>query len=129
MECLENRLTLSGSPVLVTSSADSWQPGSLRDAIANAVSGETIEFARSVHSIKLTSGESADLHEPEYRRARRDKLTISGNDASRVFDIQRGDCDHQRLTIADGMVNTTSTRRRHRSPGAAAASSMSPAPR
>src|SRR3974377_2243998 len=56
LQCLESRLTLSGSPVVVSTGGDSG-PGSLRDAITNAVSGETIQFAHSVHQITLTSGE------------------------------------------------------------------------
>ncbi len=86
LEVLEDRLALSGSPVLVTSSADSG-PGSLRDAIANAVSGETIKFASSVHAITLTSGELAISTNLDIEGPGANKLTISGNNNSRVFDI------------------------------------------
>ena len=90
LECLENRLTLSSSPVLVTSSADSLAAGTLRAAILGANSGDTIEFAKNVHSIKLTMGElpistSLNIVGPGANR-----LTISGNDASRVFDVAGG---------------------------------------
>ena len=81
LEMLEDRLALSGSPVLVTSSADSGA-GSLRDAIANAVSGETIKFANSVHAITLTSGDLAISKNLDIEGPGADKLTISGNNAS-----------------------------------------------
>ena len=86
LEMLEDRLALSGSPVLVTSSADSGA-GSLRDAIASAVSGETIKFASSVHAITLTSGELAISTNLDIEGPGANKLTISGNNNSRVFDI------------------------------------------
>ena len=78
LEMLEDRLALSGSPVLVTSSADSGA-GSLRDAIASAVSGETIKFASSVHAITLTSGELAISTNLDIEGPGANKLTISGN--------------------------------------------------
>jgi len=107
MEFLENRLTLSGSPVLVTSGADSG-PGTLRAAIGSASSGETIEFANYVHSIKLTSGDLPISTNLNIDGPGACKLTISGNNASRVFDVAGGTTvTIADLTIADGMVNTT----------------------
>jgi len=107
LECLENRLTLSGSPVLVTSGADSG-PGSLRAAIGSASSGETIEFANYVHSIKLTSGDLPISTNLNIDGPGANKLTISGNNASRVFDVAGGTTvTIADLTINDGIVNTT----------------------
>jgi hypothetical protein len=106
LEFLENRLTLSGSPVLVTSSADSGA-GSLRAAIGSAVSGETIEFAPYVHAITLTSGDLVISQNLDIEGPGACKLTISGNDASRVFDITKGaTVTISDLKIADGMVDT-----------------------
>lgn len=81
LETLEDRLVLSGSPVIVTSSADSG-PGSLRAAITSAVSGETIEFANSVHSIALTSGDLPISVNLKIQGPGADKLTISGDNAN-----------------------------------------------
>jgi len=106
LECLENRLTLSGSPVIVTTGADSG-PGSLRAAIGSAVSGETIEFASNVHSIKLTSGDLPIVTNLNIIGPGANRLSISGNNASRVFDVASGKTvTIANLTIADGMVNT-----------------------
>jgi hypothetical protein len=84
LEVLEDRTVLS--MLTVTSGADSGS-GTLRQAILDASDGDTIKFAPNVHAITLTSGElqitkSLDIEGPGAHR-----LTISGNDASRVFDI------------------------------------------
>ena len=111
LECLENRLALSSSPVvIVMSSADSGL-GTLRDAINNAVPGETIEFSRSVHNITLTSGELLISTNLDIEGPGAEKLTISGNHNSRVFDIQPPSgvtttVTIAGLTIANGMVGT-----------------------
>ena len=79
-------MALSGSPDSRHVECGQWA-GSLRDAIANAVSGETIKFARSVHAITLTSGELAISTNLDIEGPGANKLTISGNNSSRVFDI------------------------------------------
>ena len=84
IEVLENRALLS---LLVTSNADSG-PGSLRATIAAAPSGATIEFAKRIHTITLTSGELAITKSLDIEGPGANKLTISGNDTSRVFDIE-----------------------------------------
>ncbi len=106
VECLETRLTLSSSPVVVVMSSADSGPRSLRAAIGSAVSGETIEFAPSVHSITLTSGELPISTSLNIVGPGANKLTISGNNNSRVFDIQSGTVTVEGLTIANGKVNT-----------------------
>ncbi len=54
LDPMEDRTLLSTLTVL--NNHDSGA-GSLRDTIANAPSGATIEFAINIHTIKLTSGE------------------------------------------------------------------------
>ena len=76
------------SPLTVTSGADSG-PGSLRQAIADAAPGDTIVFAKNVHNITLTSGELDITKNLDIEGPGSNKLTISGNDHSRVFDISR----------------------------------------
>jgi hypothetical protein len=104
IEVLENRALLS---LLVTNNADSG-PGSLRDTIAAAPSGATIQFAAGIHSITLTSGQLQVTKSLDIEGPGASKLTISGNDTSRVFDIEgtmaviiAG------LTITDGLANGT----------------------
>jgi hypothetical protein len=103
LEILEDRLTPSS--LTVTSSADSG-PGSLRDAIASAVSGDTINFAKNVHVITLTGtalevSKNLDIEGPGANQ-----LTISGNNASRVFYVKSGNTlTLANLTIAGGQAS------------------------
>ena len=102
LECLEDRLHLNGSPVMVTTGADSG-PGSLRAVLASAVSGETIEFAPSVHTIKLTSAELTISQSVHIQGPGANQLTISGNNAYRVFEAAAGlNVAISGLTITDG---------------------------
>lgn len=68
---------------------DSGQ-GSLRDAIAQAQSGDTIKFASGLKNktIKLTSGQLEIDKDLTIDGSKASGLTISGNNASRVFFIQ-----------------------------------------
>jgi hypothetical protein len=103
IETLEDRWLPSTLTVLNT--ADSG-PNSLRAEIAAAKSGDTIKFAPSLagQTITLASelsiAKNLDIEGPGAA-----KLTVSGNDASRVFDIQAGaTVTIAGLTIADGRV-------------------------
>jgi hypothetical protein len=73
----------------VTSSADSGQ-GSLREALASAQPGETITFAPSLanQTITLTSGQLEITENLTIDGANAPGLTISGNNASRVFFVR-----------------------------------------
>ena len=103
LEALEDRTVLSTLTVL--NNLDSG-PGSLRGTIANAGAGDTIVFAKSVHQITLTSdelaiGKNLDIEGPGAKR-----LTISGDDANRVFDITGGSTvTIAGLTVADGLAD------------------------
>ena len=104
-------------PITVTNINDSG-PGSLREAIALVEAGETIEFApglagevirlngqleinKDITIVGLVDGENNP------------NITISGNNASRVFDIQIDDAFNsptvtlQNIIIADGSTNNT----------------------
>ena len=110
LEALEDRVTPSTLTVL--NNADSGS-GSLRAAIAAAHSGDTIVFAHSVHDIKLTSGQLAVTKSLTIDGPGANQLTISGNDASRVFDVSNGaSVTIDGVTIADG-ATVGSRRRRH----------------
>jgi len=100
IEILEDRLT--HSTLIVTNNADSGT-GSLRAAIANAASGDTIVFAKSVHAITLTTAELAISKSLDIEGPGADKLTISGNNASRVFHIEGASTvTIANLTVAHG---------------------------
>lgn len=84
----------------VSSSADSG-PGSLRDAVANASAGRTIQFDPSVTSIALTSGEI-----PITKTVTIDgggAVTVSGGGLSRVFYVHHAS-DAIEVTISDLVI-------------------------
>jgi hypothetical protein len=89
VEILEDRTLPSTLTVLNTLDKGA---GSLRDAITNAKSGDTIVFASSLAgqtiiltSDQLTINSSLDIEGPGAGL-----LTVSGNDTNRVFDINEG---------------------------------------
>src|SRR5271169_1412617 len=90
LEVLEDRLT--PSTLTVTSAADDGSNGTLRAVIGAASPGSTIVFDEALNgqTISLSLGQlsvnkSLDIEGPGARH-----LTISGNAASRVFDISNG---------------------------------------
>jgi predicted outer membrane repeat protein len=97
--------------ITVTSLADSGA-GSLREAIATANSGDTIQFDPSLanSTITLTSGQIEINKNLTIDGSNSAGLTISGNNASRIFDL-RWTTDFQptnltlkNLTIANGQT-------------------------
>ncbi len=116
--CLPQLLPLEDrtlpSTFLVTSLADSG-PGSLRQAVlnANAHSGaDTILFATGLQgTIKLTSGELDVTDSVKILGPGTGKLTISGNNASRVFNLTGSgtSVEIDDLTIAHGSATTTTS--------------------
>jgi uncharacterized protein YkwD len=90
--------------ILVTTTADSGT-GSLRAAIANAKAGDTIQFAANLagQTIKLTSGQLLLNKNLTVDGANAPNLTISGNNASRIFEVgYTRSATIKNLTIADG---------------------------
>ena len=88
----------------VTNTNDSGA-GSLRQAIADAASGDTITFdaGLSGQTITLTSGELAIAKDLTIDgSALASQVTISGNNTSRVFNISSGSVTLNNLTIAYG---------------------------
>ncbi len=110
-EVLEDRTVLS--PLMVTSGADSG-PGSLRDTIAAASSGATIEFAKGIHSITLTSGELDITKSLDIEGLGENQLTIKrssakGTPSFRIFDISGTGVDVTitGVKIANGLADGT----------------------
>jgi hypothetical protein len=79
-------------------------PGSLRAAIALAQNGDTINFAPNLNgqTIRLTGGELAISKNLTITGPGANQLTVSGNNASRVFDIQSATVALSGLIIAGG---------------------------
>ncbi|MEM9008448.1 MAG: choice-of-anchor Q domain-containing protein [Cyanobacteria bacterium P01_F01_bin.86] len=90
--------------ITVTSTADQGA-GSLRHAIANAKKGDTIQFAQNLakKTIKLTSGQLLVNKSITIDGKKAPGLVISGNNASRVFKVEREqNVTFKNLIIADG---------------------------
>ena len=105
VESLEDRWV--PSTLTVTNDLDSGA-GSLRAALNAIHSGDTINFAPSLvgHTITLTSGELFVKRDVTITGPGADKLTISGNHASRVFELNsatKPNVTLSGLTISDGV--------------------------
>jgi hypothetical protein len=87
LEALEDRTVLS--VLTVTSAADDGSAGTLRAVLASAQNGDMIRFARQLNAqtITLTQGELGINHSLGISGPGADKLTISGNGASRIFEV------------------------------------------
>jgi hypothetical protein len=95
--------------ITVTTNKDRG-PGSLRDAIASAATGDTIQFASSLGgtTITLTSGELFINKNLTIEAGKAGQVTISGNNASRV--MLTGESTNvtlKNLIIANGRVSGT----------------------
>jgi hypothetical protein len=98
LEHLEDRAV----PSTVTTLGDSGT-GSLRDAILNTPAGGTVDFQPGLTgTITLTSGELAVGKDLTITGPGAGVITVSGNHASRVFDITAGSVAISGLTVADG---------------------------
>ncbi len=88
----------------VTDTADNASdPGSLRYAVANAASGDTINFASNVMgTITLTNGPLTISNSIAIVGAGAAMVTISGNHATSVFTINSGTVFLSGLNIANG---------------------------
>jgi hypothetical protein len=108
LELLEERTVLSTLTVL--NALDSGA-GSLRDTIKAASSGDQVVFAPSLsgQTITLTSGELAITKSLDFEGLGWDKLAISGDNQSRVFDISQNQepvaVTIAGLTVKDGQFS------------------------
>src|SRR5262249_43305552 len=104
LEALEDRTLPSTWTVL--NNLDSGD-GSLRAVIAAAQSGDQIVFDPSLNgqTITLTSGQLAITKNLDIEGLGADQLTVSGNHASRIFNISGGvTVTIAGLTITDGLA-------------------------
>ena len=91
------------APTTVTSTNDSG-PGSLREAIACAASGDTIDATGISGTITLTSGTLSVSNNVSFVGPGAGALTVSGNHLFRVFNILGGNVLMSGLTIADAQT-------------------------
>jgi hypothetical protein len=109
VEALEDRTV--PSMLTVTSAADDGTAGTLRAEITAATSGDTINFDPSLagQTIALTNGELAINKSLDIEGSGADQLTVSGNNASRIFDISSGvTVTIAGMTMTDGLANGSS---------------------
>ncbi|BFM39751.1 choice-of-anchor Q domain-containing protein [Synechocystis sp. LKSZ1] len=109
-------LQVEAATITVTNTNDSGA-GSLRNAIASAASGDTINFSslfNTAQTIILTSGQLVVNKSLTIQGPGANLLTISGNNASRVFVIDDNNENNAEtveisgLTISGGLVTTGS---------------------
>src|SRR6185312_15043531 len=99
--------TLVVNPLIVTSTADDGSLGTLRYAIAHSNAGDTITFDLTVfapgtsHTITLNANELEITHNLTISGPGSANLSVSGNNASRVFLI-----DHSVTTSISGLTIT-----------------------
>jgi hypothetical protein len=99
-------LQASAATITVTNTTDN-DPGSLRQAIAAAASGDTINFDAALNgqTITLTSGELGIGQNLTITGPGANLLAINGNAASRVFNVTSGiDVTISGLTITNGIA-------------------------
>ena len=95
---------VSAATITVNSPADSGS-GSLRDAITTASSGDTINFSIT-GTITLTSGVLSISKNLTITGPGATSLTVSGNNASQVFNISGGTVNISGLTVSNGNNST-----------------------
>jgi hypothetical protein len=95
--------------VMNTSDTGAAGDGSLRGAIAASGVGDTIVFAPGLagQTIMLMTGELVINHDLTINGLGADLLAVSGNNASRVFNITAGTVSISGLTIEDGQTTNT----------------------
>jgi len=98
-------VTAQSALFTVTNTQDSGA-GSLRDTIAAATNGDTIQFdgALNGQTITLTSGEIVIAKDLTIAVRSGANIAISGNHASRIFKITAGTVEISNLSLIDGAV-------------------------
>lgn len=100
-------------PIITVTNANDNGAGSLRDAIAAAKSGDTIQFSSSLanQTIRLTSGQLniADGKNLTIDGSGAAGLTISGNNSSRIFYVNSTFVSLTQFTVKNLTLSSAST--------------------
>src|SRR5215468_4805895 len=96
----------SADTITVTNTNDSG-PGSLRDALAIANDGDTIDATGVSGTILLTSGELQINHNVTINGPGAGNLAVNGNAASRVFENFASNVAISGFTITNGAVRAS----------------------
>lgn len=98
--------------ITVTTASDSGA-GSLRDAIARAQSGDTIQFSSTLanQTITLTSGELVIPNDKDLiiDGSAASGLTISGNQQSRIFNVESTFISQTQFTVKNLVLSSAAT--------------------
>src|SRR5262245_48068173 len=94
---------LPATVIVVTNTNDSGA-GSLRDALALANDGDTIDATGVSGTILLTSGELQITHNVIINGPAAEDLAVNGNDAFRVFENFGSNATISGLTITNGLA-------------------------
>src|SRR5215467_8192070 len=100
---VEPRKALPANIILVTNTNDSG-PGSLRDALAVANDGDTIDATGVSGTILLTTGELQITHDVTINGPGAENLAVNGNATFRVFNNLGLNASISGLTIINGRV-------------------------
>ena len=102
---MEGRTLLS---TITVSNANDSGAGSLRDAISHSAAGDTINFARGIHTITLTSGELAIAHDLTIIGPKSGGVTVTTSASNRIFDITQAGANVSisNLTVEGGTAPT-----------------------
>jgi len=90
--------------VIVVSNTNDSGPGSLRDALAAANDGDTIDATGVSGTILLTGGELQINHNVTINGPGAEDLAVNGNATSRVFENFASDATISGLTITNGLA-------------------------
>jgi hypothetical protein len=90
---------------LTVANTDDSRPGSLREAVANTDPGGTVDFNPSLANqmITLTTGEIIINKDLTIMGLGPNSITISGDNNSRIFNIQSANVEISDLKITDGL--------------------------
>ena len=95
--------TATGNIIVVTNTNDSG-PGSLRDALAVANDGDTIDATGVSGTILLTSGELQITHNVTINGPGAENLAVDGDATSRVFENFASNVTISDFTITNGFA-------------------------
>ena len=107
---IDGQIYQAEANIIEVTNTNNGGAGSLRQALADAVDGGTITFANSIRNgiITLTSGE-LEVNKSVTIDGGNNNITVSGNNTTRVFNINDGTTAVLRVNISDLTITGGST--------------------